>query len=222
MDQNIYWQLKPLKDEFNFAEEIVVDLANDRLVDLSDFEVSQIHDPVIHFREQFIEYILEYGFSTLINLKQVNEDIVKRGESKNAIVNIFQRFLDSVGINEELIIIDSYLFATSNKSEWELLEDILSRYFTKLDEIIFISKKSSRNKRFYNYIKGICEREKIKVQFINTSIFHDRFWISNNRSEGIISGTSLNGLGKRIALVDKIKNDDVREIVKELTDNNFI
>lgn len=59
------------------------------------------------------------------------------------------------------------------------------------------------------------------VEVLFTSEFHDRFWISN-RKKGFYTGTSLNGVGKRISLINTISEEDVRQIVEELVKNNVI
>ena len=55
----------------------------------------------------------------------------------------------------------------------------------------------------------------IKLKF--SLDFHDRFWIVD-RKNGICSGTSLNGVGKRISLLNEISEEDVRDIVYELSE----
>lgn len=51
--------------------------------------------------------------------------------------------------------------------------------------------------------------------------FHDRFWISD-RKKGFYTGTSFNGVGKRIALINLLSPDDVTEIITELTKQTII
>ena len=57
----------------------------------------------------------------------------------------------------------------------------------------------------------------IKIYNLVTDIIHDRFWINLDNNSGIIVGTSLNGIGKSLLLIDKIySEDDVKNIIKEI------
>ncbi len=44
-----------------------------------------------------------------------------------------------------------------------------------------------------------------------TKVFHDSFWIADGQ-RGIFVGTSLNGLGKRYALLDFLQDEDAKDI----------
>lgn len=59
----------------------------------------------------------------------------------------------------------------------------------------------------------------IEVRY--TDDFHDRFWISN-RKKGFYTGTSFNGIGKRISLINLLSEDDVTEIIEELHNQNLV
>ena len=48
-----------------------------------------------------------------------------------------------------------------------------------------------------------------------TKEFHDRFWIID-RTKGLFIGTSLNGIGKRYALVDIIRDNDTKDLMNAL------
>jgi hypothetical protein len=51
--------------------------------------------------------------------------------------------------------------------------------------------------------------------------FHDRFWLADG-ARGLVVGTSLNGLGKRYALVDFMQPSDVRDVVQALKTEGFL
>ena len=52
----------------------------------------------------------------------------------------------------------------------------------------------------------------IEIRDVATDQFHDRFWIDPENGSGIVMGTSLNGIGKKIALIDHLSSSDVAEI----------
>lgn len=45
--------------------------------------------------------------------------------------------------------------------------------------------------------------------------FHDRFWIAD-RERGLIIGSSLNKIGSKIFLIDRLSEADVAAIVAEI------
>ena len=55
-----------------------------------------------------------------------------------------------------------------------------------------------------------------------TENYHDRFWISNNREKGIVTGTSLNGLGRKFTLIDRLNTSDVRDIITSLKSEGLL
>jgi hypothetical protein len=59
------------------------------------------------------------------------------------------------------------------------------------------------------------------INFCHTtsSAYHDRYIISHGRERGMIVGTSFNGLGNKLALVDRLNTSDVREIIADLVAN---
>lgn len=57
----------------------------------------------------------------------------------------------------------------------------------------------------------------IEVEY--SDAFHDRFWIANG-NKGFISGTSLNGVGKRYSLIEILSEEDVTSIMDIVNKNN--
>ena len=65
-------------------------------------------------------------------------------------------------------------------------------------------------------MKDILNKNKIKMTVEKCNEFHDRFWVGIDNRKGVVLGTSLNGIGKKIALVDILKESDVDAIIDEL------
>lgn len=107
----------------------------------------------------------------------------------------------------ELIIIDPYLFRTPKENEETILESILLR--CNYEKIIAVVENANTNKSFVQHISNKLNG-KLEVKYSDE--FHDRFWICN-RTRGFLTGTSLNGLGKKYCSIQEIDNDDVDEIV---------
>ncbi|MBZ5763059.1 hypothetical protein LAV84_26320 [Rhizobium sp. VS19-DR104.2] len=44
--------------------------------------------------------------------------------------------------------------------------------------------------------------------------FHDRYWLDIDSAKGIVVGTSLNGIGKKISMIDYATSADSMEILR--------
>jgi hypothetical protein len=177
-----------------------------------------IDDPIDDFRDDFLKYITTYGFTSYINRELILEDIVQKTDKKDKIVEIMKSFLDEIKIDKDLIIIDPYLFSeTKDNSYVDFLMLILSDYLSRLEKIILIT-----NAKVDEQLKNIIEdrikkiNQEIDIQHFKSDDWHDRFWISNTSEKGILTGTSLNGLGKRYAIIDRLAEVDVKAIIKIL------
>ena len=211
--------LKPKNENADF-QEIVIKVANNEDINLSDFKVSIAYDIVYTFKEEIIKHILEHGFNSIVNSQALLEHIVVQGETQPAIISTMQLFLDTIMIDNELIILDPYFFAkTRNPQYVTLITDILSKYLAVIDKLIIITNTYSTNiplkTAFEAQIRVI--KPGINITHQVTDDFHDRFWISNGRTQGIVTGTSLNGFGNKYSLIDKAKPSDIADIIAALT-----
>lgn len=221
---SIILKLTP-KEDVDFTQ-IVVNISNDSDINLKDYDVEQICHPVISFKDEIEEYILKNGFSSLINTQPLLEHIVPPGETSAGIINVMHRYLDSIQVDEELIIVDPYFFAKTSEVESysNIIKKILKKYQSKLEKIRIVTLPNKVDFEVKNNIKKNIKElnESIDIVHVKSGKFHDRFWISNNRSKGVITGTSINGLGKRYALVDRIDDFDVKSIINGLKTENLL
>ncbi len=202
--------------------ELVTKIANGEDINLSGYEVFEVSDKVLSFKEDIVKYLLEHGFHSLIEVESINEELITQTTPQNKVVAIFQAYLDKVNIDSELIIVDPYFYAGSaNLNYLNILSSVLSRYINKIDTIIIITKNEINNK---SQVDNTLLNLKSTLNIIHniTNDFHDRFWISNSRQNGVVLGTSFNGLGNRIALIDRLNISDVRLIVTELNNRSLI
>ncbi|RKR80094.1 hypothetical protein BDD43_0188 [Mucilaginibacter gracilis] len=220
---NIVWILKPLKDNSNYID-LVVNLSNKEGVDLSNYDVSQVSSVVYSFKDEIVEHLLNNGFSSLISADLLLEDVVAKDTPANKIIPLLQRYLDKIGIKDELIIVDPYFFAKSKNPDYvTIVIQVLAKYLLQITQLIFIT-----NYSIDATLKAAIE---FSLKKLNPSLniihqlsydYHDRFWISGDREKGVVMGTSLNGLGNKLALVDRLNIVDVRLIVKELISDGLI
>lgn len=176
------------------------------------FNISQITLPVYSFRDEFLEHIAEHGLTSLFKFNIVMEDITSPSMSINEIEKVVAAFVAKLQGAKKLIIIDPYFFSKSSKTDVaQLFSRLLSQASSNLEEICFIT--NGRKNEAKNDILSVIGQA-ITVHHVTTDEFHDRYWIDPDANKGIIMGTSLNGLGNKISLIDHIRADDVTEIVK--------
>lgn len=215
---DIIWKLTPKSNDVNYTD-LIIKIANQQDINLRDYHVGQIDSVVHSFQDEIADYILEHGLSALINSEFILEHIVPQGESQNKIVSTLHRYLDKVGIDNELIIVDPYFFAPTRDLTYPATVTLtIEKYLPQIDTLYIITLPNKVDATLKTIIENDLKAKKVSLNVIHkTSIdYHDRFWISNNRERGIITGTSLNGYGKKYSLLDRLNTSDVREIVSSL------
>jgi hypothetical protein len=182
---------------------------------LNQFEFHQITMPVLHFRGEFIDYIAEHGLSSIYNFSILREDITSPSLGINEIEKVVAKFVARLDGAKRVMIIDPYLYVGSSKVDVVgVFKNLLGKASSALEEIIFVTngKKTDAKPDIHAAVSALVPN--CKIVDVVTSEFHDRFWIDPDAGKGLVMGTSLNGLGRKIALVDKLQDADVLEIVK--------
>lgn len=180
------------------------------------FQISQITLPVHYFRQEFLEHIAEHGFSSFFKFDIAMEDITSAHMSIDDIENAFVKFIEKLQGAKKLIIIDPYFFAKSaNNDVGALFSKLLRPISGNLEEICFVT-NGRKNEAKSDILSAVDST--IRVVEVNTDEFHDRYWIDPDNNKGIVIGTSLNGLGKKIALINTLSEADAAEIVKLVKD----
>ncbi|TXD43109.1 hypothetical protein TR80_009650 [Xanthomonas campestris] len=176
------------------------------------YQLRQVTSPVDEFRDEFVDYIAENGISSLIARTMVMEDITSSSMSADDIELIISKFIDKLGPLKRLLIIDPYFYSASPTSH-QLLERLLAPHAAELIEITVIYDNASATNatNMRSAIKAAAPKS--TTNEIQSKAFHDRFWINPDCSRGLVMGTSLNGIGKKIALVDRLQDSDVADIV---------
>lgn len=153
------------------------------------------------------------------DLELLHEDILWKNMNDTEKAKKFSEYLKKIDLNNgELIIIDPYFFNSDKDSYCNLLSSILRN--SNASSIIVITNTSS------GHYKSTCLNKIQKKINININVkddkeYHDRFWIAN-RKKGFLTGTSLNGIGKRIALIDELDDSDTNDIIADLLNRNLI
>lgn len=183
-------------------------------------EISIVSVPTNEFRSQFIDKIVNDGLSNFLNSQNLMEDITAPSMKINDIENIIIKFVDKIFPTKNLVIIDGYFFPkATNYSFYDIFCRILDKHKNNIENITVIHNSKANNAAISTFKQKISMLNPlITVKTHKTDIFHDRFWISPSNKKGVVIGTSLNGIGKKIALVDKISDQDVISLLKELDD----
>lgn len=148
------------------------------------------------------------------NLEYITEDVLWKNMSDDEKISKFSENLikiDSKGA--ELIIVDPYIFSSEQDDYCKMFASLLN--LSKAETIIIITDERNYKKASYEKISSKMNKD---IQIKYSDDFHDRFWIAN-RKKGFYTGTSFNGIGKKISLINMIHPDDVKEIIDELCNN---
>ncbi|HGS5294519.1 TPA: hypothetical protein ACMDR2_003556 [Vibrio cholerae] len=180
-----------------------------------DYDVYQVPFPVDEFADEFLEHVTKKGFKSLFNRTIVMEDITSPSMSLDKVEKVVDKFVMNLDSSRRLVIIDPYFYAPSNSSDTvAIFSRLLSNISSSLEEVTFVTngRKEDTKAAMHSALKSI--QPKVIIKDFSTDDFHDRFWLDPDRSIGILMGTSLNGLGNKISLIDKLQEQDVKEIVQ--------
>lgn len=222
-ENEIILRLLP-RDGFD-QEKFVIDLANGRPVDLSKCQVFQINNVVSEFREAIIQEILKNGLSGFLRRRLLLEKVVPPGRDSNYVADIIMEFLKVIDVDDELVIVDPYFFASTSSSDYPaLVQSILSPFATQLRAIRVVTLPDKVDPILKQTIEAVVKRLNAAIEMTHSTSrdYHDRFWISSARSKGILLGSSLNGLGRRYAIVDRLSATDVKDVVDSLVASKLI
>ncbi len=217
-----YFKIMP-SEEFDYIQ-FAVDVANGRPVDFMRSQIFSLEQPIFDLRNEFMDYIVKNGLTTYIEIGPINEELTTPRMPMNTVVSILIQFLSSIGIDNELIIIDPYFFP-NNSGQYYLttIIQILSPFLSQLTDLRIITHPQFNHNTKILIENGLHRQQaSLRIHHTQTAEIHDRFWISNNRQKGILTGTSLNGLGRKYAIIDHLKNEDVTEIINEFSRRNLI
>lgn len=144
-------------------------------------------------------------------LSYITEDVLWKNmtaEEKVRKISTYFEMISSEG--KELIIVDPYLFKDENDDYCNMLSAIINN--SKAQSVIVVTERRNYQPASFDKISSNLNTT-VTIKFNNN--FHDRFWIAD-RKKGFYTGTSLNGVGKKISLINLLSSNDVTEIITEL------
>lgn len=177
------------------------------------YHLSLITDVPAFFALDVMEAAAERGLSSMLNLSVSMEDITSPSYDFDFIIETIQKFTNKILPSKKLLIIDPYFYADDKPTTLSTLRSLVLPLSESLEEICIIHDAS--------HVKGADGVRKlirevvagVRLSEITSKKFHDRFWLSPDNKRGVIFGTSLNGIGKKISLVDRLRESDVKELL---------
>lgn len=162
----------------------------------------------------------EEGPQAFLRIVRHMEDISGKTTFKKATAFVAERLV-KLAPASELIIIDPYLFPDRP----QLGEQEYGKFLAELIAPILAPDASVTclvNRKVNRDVQTVTEDHlrtlvpDATLQAKETEDFHDRFWIAD-RKRGVVVGSSFNGLGKRIFLVDTLSKPDLEAILEAVT-----
>ena len=168
-------------------------------------------------RPHIKQHIIEHGLSSLFNNHMTCDAIMHPGFTTDEIEAVVLGIMSKLDGVKHLLIIDAFFY--DDKPECLLLlEKIVRSMSSKLEKVTLIThgKRVSMRPGMHNVFSTVAPG--IQINDVVTEDFHDRYWIDVENTKGVMVGTSLNGIGKKIAMIDHANVADTREIVRLASD----
>jgi hypothetical protein len=168
-------------------------------------------------RAEIQQHIIEHGLSSLFYNHLTCDAITHPGFGTDEIEAIVLGIMSSLDGVRHLLIIDAF-FYDDKPDCLHLLEKIVRSMSSKLEKVTLIThgKRVSMRPSMHNIFTTVVPG--IQINDVVTEDFHDRYWIDVESTKGVMVGTSLNGIGKKVAMIDYANSADSREIVRLASD----
>lgn len=180
------------------------------------YQLTQVSYPGLFFLNDFIEHIAEDGLNSILNATISMEDITSPSMMMNQVEVVVTKFVRTLLPATRLVIIDPYFYIQNAAADTDsYLTRILGSQAATLQEVFVVSHGTGSMKtKIHTALNALAPG--VTIFDMPTQAFHDRFWLNPDAGTGIVMGTSLNGLGRKIALVDKLRTSDVQDILAEV------
>jgi len=222
----MYFELAdPDPSDNNAYVDLVSAAANRKPFDICRFRnISPIDDPLSYFKTEIKERIFTYGITRFLKQPCLNEAVIKKNEAENVVLQILHEYLQHIPVDDELIIIDPYLYKANSINYASYFGSVLGPFASGLRRLYTITDSHNDQAQTVTTIQAEIRslNPGITIHHTTSADFHDRFWISNARGSGVLLGSSLNSLGRKYAIIDRLKDADVRDIVAALTTRGLV
>lgn len=169
--------------------------------------------------EEVQKRLREDGPSAFLRLKRIQEDVSPKAPAKQAIQYVAER-LDRLAPQDELLITDPYLFSSSARKDIEAysqsVADLIAPLLANSAKLIAIVDKDASHREVRDAVldRLAAARDVTDIRVVESKDFHDRFWIAD-RCRGVIMGTSLYKIGRKIFFMDTLSESDIAAVLAE-------
>jgi len=152
------------------------------------------------------------------------EALVAPGTNVDEVQMLLRAFLVGLSVTTDLVIVDPYFFANCEVAYPQLVEQVLQPVLGGLRNLTIVTLPSKVNAVTSSGITNLLNASAPHLSLVHktSNAFHDRFWINPVSGRGFITGTSLNGLGRRYALVDHLQSSDAAEVLAVLRSEGLL
>ncbi|MFE8933744.1 hypothetical protein [Micrococcus luteus] len=169
--------------------------------------------------EEVQKRLREDGPSAFLRLRRIQEGVSPEAPAKQAIQYVAER-LEHLAPQDELLITDPYLFSSSARKDIDAYSESVANLIAPLladgaKLIAIVDKDASHHEvrdAVLDRLSAACVDTDIRV--VDSKDFHDRFWIAD-RCRGVIMGTSLYKIGRKIFFMDTLSDSDVAAVLEE-------
>lgn len=179
--------------------------------DLSrDFMLTRLN--TTHIQDLLREEFIKHGPSSLFRYHITCDSILHPGIAVDEVETVILGFIRTLKGVKNLMIIDAF-FYSNEENVLNLFKKIILELSDSLQSITFftINARKCSTDAMHNIIKSI--NQNIITKDIITDKIHDRFWLDADNQKGIVMGTSLNGVTKKLTLIDYLPPSDAREVI---------
>lgn len=219
MDASYEVYLSDAQNAFGF----VPNLTYSDLTRIANFAAQLGYDTKIrdlgYTLEEVQKRLREDGPSAFLRLTRLQEDVSPTTPAKQAIEYVAER-LECLAPQDELLITDPYLFSGSARKDIEAysqsVADLIAPLLADGARLIAIVDKDASHRKVRDAVLArlVAAGDDTDVRVVESKDFHDRFWIAD-RCRGVIMGTSLYKIGRKIFFIDSLSNGDVAAVLKE-------
>ena len=169
--------------------------------------------------EEVQKRLREDGPSAFLRRRRIQEGVSPKAPAKQAIQYVAER-LEHLAPQDELLITDPYLFSSSARKDIDAYSESVANLIAPLladgaKLIAIVDKDASHHEvrdAVLDRLSAACVDTDIRV--VDSKDFHDRFWIAD-RCRGVIMGTSLYKIGRKIFFMDTLSDSDVAAVLEE-------
>ncbi|MCJ7977190.1 hypothetical protein LOS88_21555 [Aeromonas veronii] len=184
--------------------------------DLSrDFMLTRLN--TTHLQDLLREEFIKHGPSSLFRHHITCDSILHTGIAVDEVETVILGFIRTLKDVKNLMIIDAF-FYSNEEQVLHLFKKMILELSDSLQSITFFTQEprpKDAKKRspdaMHNILKSL--NPNIRIKDIVTDEIHDRFWLDADNNKGIVMGTSLNGVTKKLTLIDYLQPSDARAVI---------